>query len=75
MYAIRSYYAQHVHVLGHGLEPSDVDLDGVLHAEGADDDVLVREVLDLLGRQLLHLDVVVEHVLTSYSIHYTKLYD
>ena len=37
-----------------------VDLDGVLHPERAHDDVLVREVRDLLGREALHLDVVVE---------------
>ena len=37
-----------------------VDLDALFHAEGADDDVLVGEVLDLFLGQLLHLDVVVE---------------
>jgi hypothetical protein len=38
----------------------DVDLHGIFHAERPHDDVLVRERLDLFGRELAHLDVVVE---------------
>jgi len=37
-----------------------VDLHGVLHAERAHDDVLVREVLDLFLRELVVLQVVVQ---------------
>ncbi len=37
-----------------------VDLDGVLHPEGAHDHVLVREVRDLFLGEVLHLLVVVE---------------
>src|SRR2546423_2500127 len=37
-----------------------IDLDGVFHAERANDHVFVREIRNLLRRQPLHLDVVVE---------------
>ena len=52
--------AEQVHVAQPGLLDQHVDLHRVLHAERAHDDVLVREVRDLLGREVLHLDVVVE---------------
>jgi hypothetical protein len=37
-----------------------IDLDGLFHAERSNDDVLVREVRNFLGREAFHLDVVVE---------------
>ena len=51
---------EHVSIVDRGDLESRIDLDGLLHAERANDDVLVREVRDFLGREALHLDVVVE---------------
>ena len=52
--------AEHVDVAERRLVDMHVDLHGVLHPERAHDDVLVREGRDLVGREVLHLDVVVE---------------
>ena len=52
--------AEHVGVVDGGDFETRVDLDGLLHAERSDDDVLVGEVRDFLGREAFHLDVVVE---------------
>src|SRR5215472_17088816 len=43
-----------------GIEPDDVDLNGVLHSQRPDNRVLVRESFDLVGGQLFCLEVVVE---------------
>ena len=52
--------AEHVDVAQPRVVDVHVDLDAVLHAQRAHDDVLVREVGDLLRREVLDLDVVVE---------------
>jgi hypothetical protein len=52
--------AEQVDVVHAGDLEIDVHLDGVLHAQGPRDDVLVGEVLDLLLRERPHLEVVVQ---------------
>ena len=52
--------ADDVEVAEGGLVDVNVDLHRVLHPERAHDDVLVRERRDLVGREVLHLDVVVQ---------------
>ncbi len=52
--------AEHVGVVHQRDFETRIDLDGLFHPERANDDVLVREVRNLLGREAFHLDVVVE---------------
>jgi hypothetical protein len=67
---VQSVRAEHVQIADLWLLVRDVDLHGLLHAEGPDDHVLVREVLDLLFREILHLDVVVEQrVIFGHLLH------
>src|SRR5690606_778602 len=50
--------AKHVDVAGLGLIEEGIDEDGLLHAEGAKDDVFMRKVFDLFGRrEPTHFDV------------------